>query len=74
MHQTARRREIRREAIRLEHSSLMKRAQTEITARFDLTQKRLLVPLTLSKANQIARLSSNPVTDQPPISSVVRGF
>lgn len=47
MHKTTRRREIRREAIRQEYFSLMKKAQTEIASRFDLSQKHLLVLPTL---------------------------
>lgn len=74
MRQTKKRRETRREAILLEHSNLMKNAQTEITARFNLFQIRTLVLPTFSSANQIALALSDHGLDQQLITLVVRSL
>ena len=50
---------MRLEAIRQECFSLMKKAQTEITFRCDLSQKRVLVLPTLYWANPIAGVLSD---------------
>ncbi|MCJ1346936.1 hypothetical protein MMC31_005156 [Peltigera leucophlebia] len=54
---TTRRRETRREAIRLEYLSLMKKAQTEITLRFGLSQKRISTGHIIRRERLIALLN-----------------